>query len=109
MVTPFEVATCRTRPPSVVSLLGMLGDQSGRELKPPINCQTLSAEAARSMLADACAMVRSSVIGVSDRLAEAHWERLALASATRARTRPAPSRSAQQYPPRYARVCWRLE
>src|SRR5262249_7921106 len=64
MVTPFEVAKCRTRPPSVVSLLGMLGDQSGSELKPPINCQTLSAEAAKSMLADACAIAKSFLLAI---------------------------------------------
>src|SRR5215510_9095440 len=100
MVSPFEVAKCRTRPPSVVSLLGMLGDQSGSELQPPINCQTLFAEAATSMLADACAIVKSFLLTiVNDRLAEARWGRRALASVTRARTRPAPSRSARQYPP----------
>src|SRR5215470_7861714 len=110
MVTPFEVAKCRTRPPSVVSLLVMLGDQSGRELKPPINCQVISPETGRSMLADASAMVKSFLLTiVNDRLAEARWERLALASATRARTRPAPSRSAQHYPPQSGLVCWRLE
>src|SRR5262245_16236147 len=68
----------------------------------------------RSGYIDACGClchkeVLSCWTSVSDRLAEARWGRPALASATRARTRPAPLHSVQQYPPRYDLVCWRLE
>src|SRR5262245_9444235 len=67
----------------------------------------------RNRYVDACGhLCHSEVLlltGVSDQLAEARWGQRALASAARARSRPAPSLSVRQYPPQYGLVCWHLE
>ena len=50
---------CRTRPPSLTTLLRMKGSQSGAESKPPMSCHTRSGSAGIWMEAEVLDMMSS--------------------------------------------------